>query len=176
MSKRTDLRSMAFSLLKNSGIAPAGNVYPARTVPLRTGFGTAILVYLFKDEGHGNESGSAPVFTKQVVLAVEIRVEGSDAEVIEDQLDDYATQALDVLLTDPSFTRLVTRFPGYGIDFGQDSSGDLIQGIAKIGIQAEWRVDYQPVIPNRLEEIAINRGDGTRTPFAPTQILKPNQE
>ena len=168
---RKPLRDKAADILRQSGLVPASNVFVSRLLPLSAGFGTALLVYLFKDQGNGNESGSAPIYTRQVTLVVEVRVEGTDELDTENTLDELSEGVMDTLLTNPDFTRMATRFPAYGVEF-DGKIGDRLELSAKIGIQAEWQVHYQPVTPNDLRTIAINDPDDpARTPFAPSQLI-----
>jgi hypothetical protein len=156
---RSNLRKTAKGILLGAALVPKKQVYACSKLPLPAGYGTALLIYTFKEEGRGGNDGGAPEFMVEMTLVIEARGEGSDAETLTDTLDDLADAALNALLTNPNFTRLATSFSAYGMQFDLEGGGaEQFHGSAKIGLTANWQAVFDPVIPNDLVTIQL-KGD-----------------
>jgi hypothetical protein len=159
---RAQLRELAVAALQAADTLAGQAVYTAKNFPAKPDKFPMLVVQSPIEHKDGLVRG-VPQFNTVVTLAVNARIGGTSAQVMETQLDLLCTQVEAALLCSHDFMAPVQQVVSVDTQFGVFAEGEVLVGEAQVVLGCEVFQLYEPGPGIPLAEIGLiidMNGDG----------------
>jgi hypothetical protein len=155
MLYRANLRTIAVDALKSAGTMARQSVFSPRDWPTFSGNYPAILVQTPRERKESIGRGM-PQFTVTATMSVIGRLDGTDAEYVETQLETLCEQIEQAILTNYDLVRLTQQFSAVDTRMEVSCEGEKHIGEVQMDFSMEFYQAFEPVIANALTEVDVH--------------------
>jgi hypothetical protein len=145
-------RAMAITLIAAADLVPSGNIFRARSWPVKPEAMPFINVNTPSDKQANAGVTADPQFDATVVLEFDIGVRADDPGTAQDDCDTICEGLINALLTAPQFVALWEKIGSIETELAPKDE-QFQYHRARIAMTFHYSEIYPPVIPNNLDLI-----------------------
>jgi hypothetical protein len=155
MLYRANLRKIAVAALKSAGTMARQSVFSPQDWPTFSGNYPAILVQTPRERKESIGRGM-PQFTVTTTMSVIGRLDGTDAEYVETQLELLCEQIEQAILTNYDLVRLTQQFSAVDTRMEVSCEGEKHIGEVQIDFSLEFYQAFEPTFVDALTEADVH--------------------
>lgn len=170
---RKGLREQVKALLLGKTQAEE-RVYAARSIPVRNPALPCALVYVMSIRRQRRGLGSPPMFYAVVSLGIELVVDGTADEAMDDLLDTMQREVETALLCDPEFVAQFETVDTANVEIAlaEPQNGQRRHAAARVSLELAYHEQFDPVVADTFSTVhidvdAVEPFDKNRGPSGP---------